>query len=143
MYDFTTGGETMRKHKSAFFRKTTNTTTLLAWLGIVIWALSGCAKEAPVEAEANSSRDETPKVPSAAEVVKRPEALQELKEDLNLTMKKKEVQTAIEVASISRPQSHQIAPATFDTLWKSIPMAERQSKSVDELKEMIMARHQE
>lgn len=108
------------------------------WITAGSPAVSGCAKEAPADSETNLQGNEEPRVPSAAEVVERPGAVREFKEDIHLAMKKKAVQTALEVAGISSPTAQPITPDTFETLWKSIPTTERQSKSAEELKALMM-----
>jgi hypothetical protein len=101
-------------------------------------ALHGCSN---ANKAADKDQDNAPHVPSVSEVIQDPNKIKEFEVDLNLSLKKSEVSTAVEVESISLPPDKKLSPTEFETIWKTIPPTERQSKSADELTAMIMDIH--
>jgi hypothetical protein len=78
----------------------------------------------------------------ADQAVLDPHDLSGFKGSLNLMQKKQEVQRALAVDMMALPEDRKISAAAFDEYWNHLLEPDREEKSAEELKTLILKEHE-
>jgi hypothetical protein len=78
----------------------------------------------------------------ADQAVLNPRDLSGFKGSLNLRQKKQEVRRALALDIMALPEDRQISAAAFDEHWNNLSETDREEKSAEELKTLILEEHE-